>query len=85
LSRDIEELEITPKLRAEVDRRADALMEANRIQAYLPRLRDQAEELEERLEELKELIRDEERALRDLRYEGVHSRSAIAQRRAALE
>jgi hypothetical protein len=81
LKRSIEDLEITPNQTREIGRMADALSQYRRIEEYLPVLRAQAAELEEKLEELQELIADEETALRDLRYEGTHTRGHVAQRR----
>jgi hypothetical protein len=48
-------------------RRADAWLEAERIEAYLPVLGRQREQAAARLAELDELIRDEQRAIVELR------------------
>lgn len=64
----------------ELDRRTDALLEASRIELYLPVLEVRAAELEEELAETRELIADETQALRDLRYEGKCTPSQIRAR-----
>ncbi len=55
--------------REEVDRRARALAQAKRIEAYLPALEEREQHLLRELEELRALIADERAALEQLLHE----------------
>ena len=62
----------TKNTREEIDRRARALAQARRIEAYLPTLEERERRLLRELEELRALIADEHAALEDLLREAHH-------------
>jgi hypothetical protein len=55
-----------------IDRRARALAQARRIEAYLPTLEERERLLRRELEELRALIADERAALDELLHEAHH-------------
>ena len=62
----------TKNTREEIDRRARALAQARRIEAYLPTLEERERHLQRELEELRALISDERAAFEDLLREAYH-------------
>ncbi len=75
----------------EVDRRAQALIQAQRIQDHLPDLYRQLSQSEQRTGDIRLLITDEEQAIQDLRHEAENELAEIRRRykerarRAALD
>ena len=61
----------------EVDRRAQALIQAQRIQEHLPRLYRQLYQSELRTGEIRQLIADEKQAIKDLHYEAENELGQI--------
>ena len=65
-------LMMTKNTREEIDRRARALAQARRIQAYLPTLEEREQCMLRELKELRALMADERAALEDLLREAHH-------------
>jgi hypothetical protein len=63
---------IKENTREKIDRRARALAQARRIEAYLPTLEERERLLRRELEELRALIADERAALDELLHEAQH-------------
>jgi UDP-glucose 4-epimerase len=61
----------------EVDRRAQALIQAQRIQEHLPHLYRQLYQAEQGAGDLRQLIADEKQAIKDLHYEAEHELGQI--------
>ncbi len=64
----------------EVDRRAQALIQAQRIQDHLPHLYRQLYQSELRTAEIRQLIADEKQAIKDLRYEAENELGKVRDR-----
>ncbi len=64
----------------EVDRRAQALIQAQRIQDHLPHLYHQLYTSEARTSEIRQLIADEKQAIKDLHFEAANELAEIRRR-----